>query len=95
MAFPIVFARGVFEDEQEIFRYYECERSGLGEEFLEDLEEMFDRLKNNPEIFGFADVCKVLRKARTTRFPYIILYEVRVTEVLITRLFHEKRDVRF
>lgn len=95
MRYPIVFAPGVFEDEQAAFEYYEAIRPGLGRQFLNEVEAVYEKLSVNPASFGYADARHLLRRARTLRFPYVILYEARRGDVLVTRVFHDKRDIQY
>lgn len=83
------------EAEQELedaFWWYERQRSGLGLEFLLSFDAAVESLRRLPE--GHELVALRTRKALLRRFPYLVLYAVEVERVLITAVFHGRRDPR-
>jgi hypothetical protein len=70
----------------EAYLYYEEKRIGLGEEFLEHLNGYFDRIIENPE--HFPQKRKPYREAFIKRFPFLIVYEITKTEVVIYSVFN-------
>ena len=77
---------------EDAFRWYERQRSGLGLEFLLAFEAAVENLRRLPE--GHELVALRTRKALLRRFPYLVLYAVEAERVLITALFHGRRDPR-
>lgn len=75
---------------QDAFRWYERQRSGLGLEFLLALHAAVESLRRLPE--GGELVALRTRRLLLRRFPYLLLYTVEADRVLITALFHGRRD---
>ena len=70
--------------------WYDRQRPGLGEEFIQDIDEVVLQAAANPERFPvvFADV----RKAVTRRFPYSVFFRIRSAGLVILAVFHGRRD---
>jgi hypothetical protein len=49
MTLPLRFHRRVQGEIKKAYRWYEQQRSGLGDDFLGAIEEVFDRLRQTPE----------------------------------------------
>jgi plasmid stabilization system protein ParE len=77
---------------EDAFWWYECQRSGLGLEFLLAFDAAVESLCRLPE--GHELVALRTRKALLRRFPYLVLYAVEAEQVLITAVFHGRRDPR-
>jgi plasmid stabilization system protein ParE len=74
------------------FDYYEGRRSGLGAEFAENVQETFDRIIANPELYAI--IKSDARRALVARFPYGIFYRVRASHIDVIAVFHHKRNPR-
>lgn len=72
------------------FWWYERQRRGLGLEFLLAFDAAVEGLRRLPE--GHELVALKTRKALLRRFPYLVLYAVEAERVLITAVFHGRRD---
>ncbi len=70
----------------EAYRYYEDLKIGLGEDFIEHLEEYFSRILEFPE--HFPQKYKPYREAFVRRFPYLIIYEIEVEKIIIYSVFN-------
>jgi plasmid stabilization system protein ParE len=70
---------------------YESEREGLGIEFRAVIEQHFQRIAENPDLFpkvrGAARRAVVLR-----RFPFVIHFLVEAKRIVILSVFHTSRD---
>ena len=77
---------------EDAFWWYERQRSGLGLEFLLAFDAAVESLRRLPE--GHELVALKTRKALLRRFPYLVLYAVEAERVLITAVFHGRRDPR-
>jgi NTP pyrophosphatase (non-canonical NTP hydrolase) len=53
MSYSLRFLSEVKGEVTEAFEWYESKRSGLGEEFAEELESVFSRIQNHPTSFSF------------------------------------------
>jgi hypothetical protein len=75
MSLPLVFHPDVQGELDDAFRWYEGQRTGLGDEFLTTVEEVFNRLRRIPEVHS--TVYRDVRRAVARRFPYGVFYRIR------------------
>jgi len=75
---------------EEAFWWYERQRRGLGFEFLLAFDAVVEGLQRLPE--GHEVVALRTRKALLRRFPYLVLYALEEKRILITAVFHGRRD---
>lgn len=75
---------------KEAYRWYEEQKAGLGEEFLEELDKDYDKLQSHPKYFG--KVKNNFRQSSLKRFPYVIVYEIMKNGVVVFAVFHTKRN---
>ncbi len=89
MPFQIIFQTEALVDVQEAYQWYEDQLPELGEDFLSELNDILEKLKRNPQHFGFAfdDFRDVLLK----RFPYLVVYKIEGRIVYINSVKHTKR----
>jgi plasmid stabilization system protein ParE len=90
MTLPVVLRREARAEFDEAFDWYEQKRAGLGVEFAEQVQAVFDRISAMPELHAM--VYKDVRKALVRRFPYSVFYRVRPGKVVVLAVFHGKRD---
>ncbi len=72
------------------FEYYEMQRVGLGYDFLLCIEECLSKIERNPTHYRM--IYKELRRIVVRRFPYRILYLVQNNSVIVTAVFHARKD---
>ncbi len=72
-------------------RWYDEQRQGLGETFFARLTSVLDSIAAQPDGYRFWLGSKTVRRARLSRFPYAILYEIRPGNVRILCVRHDKR----
>ena len=60
--------------------WYESQRAGLGHEFVSEVEEVFDKIANQPD--RYAIVHEDIREAQVLRFPYGIYYRIKPKTVV-------------
>ena len=70
-------------------RWNEGQRAGLGDEFLEAAEELFQRLRQRPELY--AEIGQGVRRCLLPRFPYHVYYRLREDRVVVLTVLHSKR----
>jgi plasmid stabilization system protein ParE len=90
MAYTIAVKPGAEDDIDHAYNWYEDQRKGLGKEFLAELEVYYKKLEQQPMVFGKAS--KNYRQVVLRKFPYIILFEISKTEVIIFAVFHKSRN---
>jgi len=78
------------EDMKSAFRWYENQKSGLGREFLECVEQAFDRIQENPNLHGA--VYRNVRQTLVRRFPYVVCFAIEDELVDVIAVFHGHRD---
>lgn len=71
------------------YHYYELRLIGLGERFLEELENSFARLRDNPAAYSFLK--SGIRSCLVNKFPYRVIFEVHESKVAVYAIFHTAR----
>jgi plasmid stabilization system protein ParE len=76
-------------------RYYEARRAGLGQEFLDCVQDAIFALIARPLAFPRYEgmpLGRYFRRVPVARFPYLVVYEVRVDEVVVVAVPHTSRE---
>ena len=92
MSFRIILRPAAELDIAEGLEWHERQREGLGHEFLAAIAEVFDRIRVAPELF--AAEYKSVRRARLTRFTYVVYYRIRGESVEVIAVQHGSRNPR-
>lgn len=74
----------------EAYDWYELQREGLGTEFLQALETFYESLQRNPHSYAYCET--PVRQGKIVRFPYVVVYEVFDTAIVIYSVFMSKQD---
>ncbi len=90
MDYLLVFRSEVRDEINEAYNWYENQNLGLGDEFLDCVQEMLNRICLMPQ--SYAIVYRDVRRAVVKRFPYAIYYRVVSNKVIVTAIFHSRRD---
>jgi plasmid stabilization system protein ParE len=90
MTFPIAFHPEVRGEVNDAFNWYERQRTGLGEEFLEVVNSALARIRLQPEIPQPIDLG--VRRVRLKRFPYRVVYLLETTRIFVISIQHVRRD---
>ena len=90
MSFQLVIKDGARRDISEAYRHYCDISSQLGVDFLDRLDEAFERIVSSPEFY--ARVLEDIRQMRVRRFPYVVSYLVENDRVVILAVLHGHRD---
>jgi plasmid stabilization system protein ParE len=77
-------------DLDEAFLWYEAQRDGLGEEFLNAVTRIMSGLAESPRQYPV--VYRDTRRALVRRFPYSVFYRVLESDVVVVACFHGSRD---
>ena len=72
------------------YDWYEINKKGLGDDFLEELEKFLNDLIPNPKIHSYYQ--KPVRSGVLKRFPYAITYEAVDQTVYIYSVFMIRQD---
>jgi toxin ParE1/3/4 len=88
---PIRYFNVAATEREEAMIWYETQRHGLGEEFLDAFNESIIRIRQNPRLGRPAG-----KRRRVlllpTRWPYLILYREDTELIWILAVFHGSRD---
>ncbi len=79
-------------DVESAFAWYERQRTGLGDEFLDELRSAERVVRASPEAFRV--IRKDTRRYLFHRFPYQLLYRVVDDKVVVVACFHARRSPR-
>jgi plasmid stabilization system protein ParE len=77
------------DDINQAYQWYEEQQDGLGEDFLNSLENAFNRICKTPN--GFQQI-KNHRQYPLKHFPFVILYEHIDNKIFIDAVFHTSRN---
>ena len=72
--------------------WYENKQTGLGNEFLDELEATFQTIESNPvgqPLLESTD--PPFRRTMLKRFPYLVIFTVRDEEILVVAVAHARR----
>ena len=69
--------------------YYENCQSGLGSEFLDEVEAALKRILQFPEAWG--KLSNRTRRCLTNRFPYGLIYQTQENQIRIIAVAHSHR----
>jgi hypothetical protein len=75
---------------KEAMDFYETARTGLGAEFLAEVEATTNLIESFP--LAWTSLSPRTRRCRTHRFPYGLFYQVRNDEILIVSVMDLRRD---
>ncbi|MEW4566955.1 type II toxin-antitoxin system RelE/ParE family toxin [Tautonia sp. JC769] len=92
MSWPLIINPEAEADLADTRAWYEAQRPGLGDEFLECVEEVFNHLERTPTLFG--KVHEELRLVRVRRFPYLVVYRFDEDQETVLAVYHSHRDPR-
>lgn len=79
---------GVDDDIADATEWYELQQKGLGEKFIEDWETTVEYIISNPN--AYQRKLKQYRHAYFKKFPYLIVYELERTNIIIYGVVNTK-----
>ncbi len=90
MSWCVIIRPNAEADARDARLWYESQRTGLGDELLEEIGRAVRVLEEHPErrpvyYRGF-------RRLLTRRFPYKLFYRLEGDRVVVFRILHAKRD---
>ncbi len=81
-----------------IVRWYEDQSSGLGGEFLDELEPVLENVRRSPRDYPkweFSPRRHDVRRASLNRFPHRVMFVVQGDEVWIAAIQHPSRSPKY
>jgi plasmid stabilization system protein ParE len=76
-------------DLEEAVNWYNQQRPGLGREFIECVDEVVHRIRDNPETHPVTH--RSARLALIKRFPFVVCYTFEDNTVFVMAVFHGHR----
>lgn len=77
-------------DLKKAYQWYEEQKSGLGEAFLERVEECLESIGRSPKAFQV--IAQDARRAIVKQFPYVIFYRIEAKVVYVYSVFHTSQN---
>jgi plasmid stabilization system protein ParE len=90
MPAELIISAEAVDDLVQAYDWYETQRVGLGEEFLNCIDASIESIRRFPELCAIA--YENYRRALVRRFPFAIFYEHSENVVSIYCVFHTSRD---
>jgi len=90
MNYALVLRPEVRKEVDEAYTWYESQQPGLGDDFLDCVNEILDRICQMPE--SYPVVYRDVRRAVVRRFPYAVYYRIVSSRAIVTAIFHGRRD---
>ncbi len=89
MNYRLIVKDEAIQDMTEGFVWYEDKRVGLGVEFLDEVDEYFNKIAQYPEQYQSHQSQRI---AITFRFPYKIVFEIEKEIIVVYAVYHDKLD---
>jgi plasmid stabilization system protein ParE len=90
MNYVLEFRPEVRKELDDAYHWYENQQTGLGEDFLNCIDNTLDFIHQMPE--SYPVLYRDVRRAVVKRFPYAIYYRIVSSRVIVTAIFHGQRD---
>ena len=91
MSLPVVLRPLAYADVQQIQTELEIRTTGLGDTFLDRLQEFLTRIESMPQMYP--EVWRSIRAGRLHTFQYVVYYVIESDRVEILAVLHGSRDV--
>jgi plasmid stabilization system protein ParE len=79
-------------DIADAYRWYEAQQPGLGHDFLDAVESVFERIAEQP--LRYAPIHRDTRRTFLRRFPYVAFHVLRDESVHVIAVLHHRRSPR-
>ena len=74
MSFELIISRQAINEASDSYLFYERALVGLGERFLESLENIYKNLSSNPQYYGYINKAEDIRDVKIKKFPFVIIF---------------------
>lgn len=91
MSFAVSMLPEAEAEQVDAYNYYEEIKTGLGDEFLEEVIACFKKLANNPQYYSFANNSGRLRDMNVKRFPFLIVFMISGNAVVVVSIRNTAR----
>ena len=89
MTLPVVYRPEVRDEVDEAYGWYEEQRRGLGDEFLDAVQVALNRIQENP--YQNAVLYREVRAGLVRRFPYVVYYRAESERIVVIAIQHGRR----
>ncbi len=81
------------EEAQASAIWYKEQLVGLGDDFLDELVAALQQIEDHPKRYPKLETAKSsqIRRCRLARFPYLLIFEMLDTEIVVLAVAHSKR----
>ncbi|MGB6295238.1 MAG: type II toxin-antitoxin system RelE/ParE family toxin [Rivularia sp. (in: cyanobacteria)] len=90
MNYVLVFRPLVRDELDEAYNWYENQQSGLGEDFLDSIDDKLNSICLLPQSYPI--VYRDVRRAVVKRFPYAVYYRIISSRIIVTAVFHSSKN---
>ena len=87
---PLLLRLEAAADIEDAYLWYESQRSGLGERFLEEVSATIHQITEGPELSAI--VYRETRRALVRRFPYCVFFRVLDRHIVVVACLHAHRN---
>ncbi len=97
MEFDLIITERATEEIQNATDYYDEISPNLGTRFLIELSEVYKKLSINPQFYSFISGTfrSNIRDTKLKSFPYLVIYEIRESSVMVISVQHTHRKPMF
>jgi toxin ParE1/3/4 len=89
---PLIVNPEAEADLAEAKAWYDERRTGLGDDLILCVEEVFERIRRTPGLYG--KVFQDLRLALLRRFPFAVVYRDDEDQITVVAVYYTRRDPR-
>jgi hypothetical protein len=90
MSLPLSFHPAVRGEIDQAYKWYEARQTGLGDDFLAEVDALLGKIAANPALYGFVE--GDIRTGQTRRFPYVVYYRALPDRTRVLAVYHASRD---
>ena len=90
MSFIIELTDDAWDDAFQIIKWYDEQKQGLGNVFLDYLDDTLKKIEKVPTAYKI--VYRQVRQASLQKFPYVVLYKVVKNTITVHCIFHTSQD---
>lgn len=90
MIYTFILSKRAEKHIESAYDWYELQREGLGDKFIDVIEEAFTSIQSNPLLYGFRK--KNVRGCHAKGFPYVVLFYVKRNNIRVVSVFHTSRN---
>ncbi len=75
--------------------YYEEQLLGLSQRFLEELNNVYNKISANPQHYSYIFPAEKYRDAKLEKFPYVVVFEIYSNDVIVLAVLNTRQEIKF